>query len=93
MGDDERIAELNSAAKRARSRVKEALKATAEREVAAYDPDFMGHSSHYVSREVEAVAQQREDESLAASLWGSGSDAKIKEFAERLVTAQSTIGK
>jgi hypothetical protein len=84
MDDVVNASELKSAAQNIRARVQEALKSTAEREVIIYEPEFMIHSSHVVQNIEEAATRQADDESLASSLWGSDSDSRIKEFAERL---------
>jgi hypothetical protein len=78
---------LERGAKTARARVEDALKSTVEQEVVIMeDMAVPRHSKfeHVVAEVHNAAAADREDKSLANSMWGSGREDRIRAFAERL---------
>jgi uncharacterized protein YceH (UPF0502 family) len=84
---------LEMVAKTARARVEDMLKSTVERElVVMEDMAAPRHSKfeHVVAEVHNAAAADREDQSLANSMWGSEKEDRIRAFADRLANLKAS---
>jgi hypothetical protein len=86
---------LNRTARTARTRVESALKDNVERELAMagdFQTDMATHSKfEHVTQPISNLsAADREDESLARSMWGTDhADERVRVFAQRLASLRT----